>query len=199
MKPMKLLSLSTAAVLFSSIALASTSFKPGKYEIDTAHSTVGFEVQHLVISSVEGKFNTFNGTIDLADKLEKSKVEVTIDTKSIDTGNNKRDDHLRSADFFDANKIPTMTFKSTSVKGTLDNLEITGNLTMKGVTKKVTLKGKYLGAVKDGYGNEKVAFVAETELNRKDFGLNWNSMVEAGPVVGDKVNVRLKIQAAMKK
>lgn len=199
MKTIKLLSLSTAALLISSLSFAAANpYQPGKYEIDTAHSSVGFEVQHLVISSVEGKFNTFSGTIDLSDKIEKSKVDVTIDPKSIDTGNNKRDDHLRSADFFDVEKAPKMSFKSTSVKGTLDNLEITGNLTMKGVTKKVTLKGKFLGNVKDGFGNEKVAFVADTEINRKDFGLNWNSMVEAGPVVGDKVTVRLKIQAAKK-
>ncbi len=198
MKTMKLLSLSTLATLVASVAVASTSYQPGKYEIDTAHSSVGFEVPHLVISSVEGKFTTFIGTIDLNKNLEKSKVEVTIDPKSIDTGNSKRDDHLRSADFFDVEKAPKMTFKSTSVKGTPDNFEIVGDLTMKGVTKKVTLKGKYLGTVKDGFGNEKTAFVAETQLNRKDFGLNWNSMVEAGPVVGDTVTVRLKIQAAKK-
>lgn len=190
-------SVSILALSFcSTLALASGKYESGSYNIDPAHSSVGFEIPHLVISSVDGKFTSYEGTIDLNDKIEKSKVNVVIDVKSIDTGNAKRDDHLRSADFFEIAKTPKMTFKSTSVSGSLNDLQIIGDLTIKGVTKKVTLKGKYLGSVADGFGNQKIAFNAKTEINRKDFGLTWSNMVEAGPVVGDQVTIELKIQAA---
>lgn len=198
MKTIRTLSRSTALALtmISSLALAKAKYEPGSYAIDPAHSSVGFEVPHLVISTVEGKFTAYSGNIEFDEKLDKSKVEVSIETKSVDTGTLKRDNHLRSGDFFDVEKFPTMTFKSTAVKGSLENLQVIGDLTIKGITKSVTLKGKYLGSVVDGYGNHKVAFNLKTEVNRKDFGLTWNSMVEAGPVVGDKVTIELKVQAA---
>lgn len=198
---MKLLALNSALALslVSTIGLAKTQYEPGKYSIDPSHSHIGFEVPHLVISSVEGKFTEFSGTIQLKENLSLSSVDVDIKTNSIDTGTQKRDDHLRSADFFEVEKFPKITFKSTAVKGNLKSLRITGDLTIKGTTKKVTLTGKYLGSVTDGYGNKKVAFDLNTEINRKDFGLNWSSMVEAGPVVGDDVTINLKIQAAQNK
>jgi len=176
-------------------------YEAGSYDIDPAHSSVGFEIPHLVISTVEGKFNSFSGKIDLNEKIEKSSVEVSIETASIDTGVKKRDDHLRSGDFFDVDKKENknITFKSTSVQGSLENLEIKGQLTIKGKTNPVTLKTKYLGTVVDGYGNKKVAFNAKTEINRQDFGLTWSSMIEAGPAVGDTVTITLKIQAAKSK
>lgn len=185
-----------AMTLVTATAFGQAKFAPGTYNVDPAHSKVGFEIPHLVISSVEGRFTAFDGKVELAEKFEKSKASVSIETKSIDTGNAKRDDHLRSADFFDAGKNAKITFDSTEVTGTPDSFKLTGDLTIKGTKKKVTFDGKYLGTVKDGYGNEKAAFTATTKINRKDFGLTWNNMVEAGPVVGDEVTISLKLQAA---
>lgn len=190
---MKLVTL-IAGVLFAAQSYAQV--PAGKYDIDGMHSKVGFEIPHLVISSVEGKFNTFSGTLDLQDKFEKSKTEVSVDVASIDTGVKDRDEHLKSPDFFDAAKYPKMTFKSTKVEGKPESFKVTGDLTIHGVTKKVTLEGKFLGTVKDAYGQQKVAFNASGKINRKDFGLNWGKMVEAGPVVGDEVTLSFKIQAA---
>ena len=168
----------------------------GQYSIDPAHSKVGFEVPHLVISSVEGSFNEMEGSISLNEKdFTKSKLNATVKAASIDTGIKKRDDHLRSGVFFQVKKYPELKFVSKSIKGDKKKFKMTGDLTIKGVTKRVTLEGKYLGSVKDGYGNLKTAFVAETTIDRKDFGLTWNSMVEAGPVVGDEVTIKLNIQA----
>jgi polyisoprenoid-binding protein YceI len=158
----------------------------GTYQIDSAHSKVGFEVAHLVISTVEGKFKEYGGTIELGKSLASSKVSAIVKIDSIDTGVKDRDDHLKSPDFFDAKKYPEMKFVSRSIKGTPESFQMTGDLTIRGVTKRVTFDGKYLGAVVDGYNNQKVAFEATTKINRKDFGLNWSSIVEAGPVVGDR-------------
>ncbi len=187
------------STLISASALASGKYAPGVYQVDPMHSKVGFEIPHLVISTVEGKFDKYDGSIELADKFEKSKVSVNIDMSSIDTGVAKRDDHLRSPDFFDVAKHPSMKFESLSISGNSEKFKVTGNLTIKGVTRKVVLDGKYLGTVKDGYGNDKAAFQAKTKINRKDFGLTWNQMVEAGPAVGDEVTIDLRIQAAAAK
>lgn len=184
------------ALVLSFPALAQSKYAPGSYQVDPAHSKVGFEIPHLVISTVEGKFNTFSGTVDLAEKFEKSKVTMVAEIASIDTGVAKRDDHLKSPDFFDAKKNPQMKFVSTAVAGSPADFKLTGNLTIKGITKKVTFDAKYLGEVLDGYGNQKVAFSAKAKINRKDFGLNWSSVVEAGPVVGDEVSIDLRLQAA---
>jgi polyisoprenoid-binding protein YceI len=185
-----------ALVALNTQALAETKFSAGTYQIDTAHSKVGFEIPHLVISSVEGRFSKFDGDIVLAEKFEKSTVKVNIDINSIETSNGKRDEHLKSADFFDIGKYPQMKFEASEVKGTPEAFQATGNLTLHGVTKKVTLDGKYLGTVVDMQGNQKAAFSAKTKINRKDFGLTWNKAVEAGPVVGDDVTIDLRIQAA---
>lgn len=198
MKLLKSLTLTTALVggLTTTTATADTKYQAGSYQVDPMHSKVGFEIPHLVISTVEGKFTQFDGKIELADQFKKSKVEANIDLNSIDTGVAKRDDHLRSPDFFDVKKHPKMIFKSTAIEGAPDSFKMTGDLTIHGVTRKVTFDSKYLGTVVDGYGNQKVAFQAKTVVNRKDFGLAWSSMVEAGPVVGDQVTIDLKIQAA---
>lgn len=184
------------SALFASPSFAGGKYAAGTYNVDPMHSKIGFEIPHLVISTVEGKFDKYEGSIELADKFEKSRVNVAIDMSSIDTGVAKRDDHLKSPDFFDIAKHPQMKFESTGISGSPENFKVTGNLTIKGVTKKVTLDGKYLGTVKDGYGNDKAAFQAKTKINRKDFGLTWNQMVEAGPAVGDEVTIDLRIQAA---
>lgn len=197
-----ILSRFTFGLLLASVANATApkvSYDAGKYTIDPMHSSVTFEVPHLVISTVEGKFTSFSGNLEMDKAIEKSKVDVSIETKSIDTGVGKRDDHLKSPDFFEVAKFPVMSFKSSSVKGTPEDFVIQGDLTIKGITKKVNLKSKYLGSVVDGYGNKKAAFIATTEISRKEFGLTWNSMVEAGPVVGDAISIKLKIQAAKNK
>lgn len=178
----------------SGVSAADAKYQSGKYDLDATHSKVGFEVPHLVISSVEGKFTKFDGKVDLNDKFEKSTVEANIDISSIDTGVAKRDDHLKGADFFDAAKYPKMTFKSTSIKGAPDAFQMKGDLTIHGTKRPVTFESKYLGTVVDGYGNQKVAFQAKTKISRKDFGLKWNNMVEAGPVIGDEVTIDLKIE-----
>ncbi|MCB9073144.1 MAG: YceI family protein [Bdellovibrionaceae bacterium] len=182
---------------FLTFSLASFADDSGLYKIDPVHSTVGFEVPHLVISSVEGKFIDFSGEITLDEKnFEKSKVSAVINVQSIDTSNQKRDEHLKSKDFFEVAQYPTMTFTSKKISGNKSNFKMTGDLIIKGIKKTVTFNAKFLGTVKDGYGNLKAVFQADTKINRKDFGLKWNSMVEAGPVVGDDVTITLKIQAA---
>jgi polyisoprenoid-binding protein YceI len=184
----------SAALSFA--AMAEGKYKPGKYQIDPMHGKVGFEIPHLVISTVEGTFKTYEGTIDLNDKFDKSKVTASVDIASLDSGVSKRDDHLKSPDFFDAAKFPKMKFESTEITGSPDSFKMTGNLTIKGVTKKVTFDGKFLGAVNDGMGNDKTAFTATTAIKRADFGLTWNKAIEAGPVVGDTATITLKIEAA---
>lgn len=178
------------------VAASASALAPGVYDIDPMHSSINFEIPHLVISSVEGKFKTFSGKVTSDGQFTNSKVEAEADIASIDTSVADRDNHLKSPDFFDAAKYPKMTFKSTSISGDEKSFKLTGDLTIKSTTKKVTFTGSYKGAVKDAYGNNKIAFVAETKINRQDYGLTWSKAVEAGPVVGDEVTITLKIQAA---
>ncbi len=178
---------------------AAASSQAGKYTLDEAHSKVGFEIPHLVISTVEGRFTKYDGEIELADKFTDSKVTASIDVSTIDTSNGDRDKHLKSADFFDVAKYPKMTFKSKKITGTPENFKVVGDLTIKDKTKEVTLDGKFLGVVKDAYGNEKAAFNASTKINRQQFGLKWSKAVEVGPVVGDEVTISLKVQGAKAK
>jgi len=168
------------------------------YQIDPAHSEAAFQVRHL-ITKVRGHFADFAGTITFAsDDAKNSSVAFAIQTKSVDTNQPQRDEHLRSADFFDVEKFPLLTFKSTSVAVRDDNqFDVTGELTIRDVTKTIVLPVSYLGAAKDPWGADKVAFETEITLNRKDYGLNWNAALEAGGfLVGDEVKVSLSIQAA---
>jgi polyisoprenoid-binding protein YceI len=196
---MKAFSLIVPALMASQLVFAEAKIVEGTYKIDAAHSKLGFEVPHLVVSSVEGKFTDFEGTIVVDPKLEKSKVELTAKTASIDTSNKDRDEHLKSPDFFDVKKFDKLTFKSKKVSGTPEALKVEGDLTMHGVTKPVTLDGKYTGAVKDPWGNERIAFKATTKIKRQDFGLVWTKVVEAGPVVGDEITIDLKVEAIKEK
>lgn len=171
---------------------------PKTYAIDRGHSEATFQVRHL-ITKVRGRFAEFDGTITFAGgTADGASVEFTIQTKSIDTSQAQRDEHLRSADFFDVEKFPVLTFKSTAVAARGDNqYDVTGELTIRDVTKTVTLPVTYLGEAKDPWGNAKVAFETEITLNRKDYGLNWNAALETGGfLVGDDVKVSLSIQAA---
>ena len=172
------------------------------WNIDPDHSNVGFKVRHLMVSNVKGSFDKHSGTIDINDKdITKSKVEVTIDTTSINTNVQKRDEHLRSADFFDVAKYPTMTFVSKKVaKAGEDKLKITGDLTLHGVTRQVVLDVDGLSKdSKDPWGNIRRGATASTKINRKDFGLVWNKALETGGVtVGEEVTITLEIEMIKK-
>ena len=168
------------------------------WNIDPEHSNVGFKVRHLMVSNVKGSFEKNNGVVDINDKdITKSKVEVTIDTASINTNVQKRDEHLRSADFFDVAKFPTMTFVSKKVaKAGKDKLKVTGDLTLHGITKEVVLdvEGPSKES-KDPWGNMRRGATANTKINRKDFGLVWNKALETGGVaVGEEVTITLEIE-----
>jgi len=166
-------------------------------EIDRSHSEVAFQVRHL-LSRVRGRFADFSGTIRFdSARPENSHVKVVVKAASIDTAEPDRDKHLRSADFFDVEKFPTLAFKSTAVAPRSDNrYDVVGDLTIHGVTRQVTLPASFLGSMQDPWGNEKFGFEAELALNRKDFGLLWNAALETGGfLVGDEVKVMLSVQA----
>jgi polyisoprenoid-binding protein YceI len=199
---MKVFAMIAPALLIGQLALAQVKIADGTYKMDAAHSKVGFEIPHLGISTVEGKFTDFEGTIVVDPKIEKSKVDITIKTASIDTAKKDRDDHLRSPEFFDSKKFENMIFKSKKVSGTPDAMKIEGDLTIRGVTKPVTLDAKFTGSQKDPWGNDRIAFRATTansKIVRKDFGLTWSKMVELVPVVGDEATIDLKIEAIKEK
>ncbi len=172
------------------------------YKVDKSHSDVDFKVRHLV-SNVTGKFTDFDGTITMVPgKAEASSVEFTINAGSNDTGNGDRDKHLRTPDFFDVVKFPTITFKSTSIVPAKkkDLYDVTGDLTIRGVTKRVTIPVQYLGAAKDPWGNEKAGFMLTTTINRKEFGVSWNKALDNGGVlVGDDVEVTINLETAKQK
>jgi polyisoprenoid-binding protein YceI len=166
------------------------------WRIDTSHSELSFRIRHLV-SRVRGSFNEWSGTI-VADpgNLAGGSVQVAIRTASIDTRHERRDNHLRSADFFDAETHPEITFRSTRVEGGGENLRVHGNLTMRGVTRPVVLEGRFLGTTRDAQGRERIGFEAETRVNRHDFGVSWNNLAEGGGVVlGDEVTISIVVGA----
>jgi polyisoprenoid-binding protein YceI len=190
----QLLASITALIALSLPAFATAA----TYNIDSDHSNVGFKVRHLMVSNVKGSFEKHSGVVSINDKdITKSKVEVTIDTASVNTGVQKRDDHLRSAEFFDVAKYPTMTFVSNKVaKAGKDRLKVTGYLTLHGITKEVVLdvEGPSKES-KDPWGNFRSGAVASTKINRKDFGLVWNKALETGGVaVGEEVTINLEIE-----
>ena len=166
------------------------------WQIDPTHSSIGFSVRHMVIAKVHGRFASSTATLAIdKDDLAKSSVTVTIDAASVDTNEAQRDGHLKSADFFDVENHPHLTFKSNSVKASGGDVELAGDLTIRGTTKPVVLKGE-LGFGKDPWGNERLAASVATTIERKEFGLTWNAALEAGGVlVSDKVEIRIEIQA----
>ena len=174
-----------------------TATKTTTYNIDKAHSEVTFQVRHL-LTKVRGRFSDFDGTIEYDEEQpENSHVNAAIQATSIDTSERDRDNHLRSADFFDVEKYPTLTFTSGAIARKRSNdFELTGDLTIHGVTRPVTFGVTLLGKAKDPWGNERIAFEAETTINRKDYGLNWNAALETGGfLVGDEVKISLSVQA----
>ncbi len=170
-----------------------------RWEIDPAHSQVEFGVRHMMISTVKGFFTGVEGTILLNEvNFGGSKVEVTIDAATVDTRNEDRDGHLRSGDFFDVEAFPTITFRSRGVEGTPEEFRVVGDLTIRGETREVTLEAEKLGGGQDPWGNERLAFRAETKVSRKDFGLTWNQALESGGVlVGDTIRIVLELQAVL--
>ena len=168
------------------------------WQIDKAHSHILFTVRHMVISKVRGRFLAWEGTLALDEQdWSKSHVEVSIDAASINTHDEKRDGYLRSADLLDAEKFPALTFKSTKVEKTSgDKLKVTGDLTIRDVTRPVTLDVKLLGKAKDPRGNDKIAFHGKVAIQREEFGARWNQALEMGGVlVGKQVEINLELQA----
>ena len=167
----------------------------GDYALDASHSHVGFSVRHLMVSKVKGNFSDVSGTVHIAENPLESSVEVEISTASVDTRDAKRDEHLRSADFFDAEANPTIRYRSTSVRSVVGGrFAVDGELTVAGVTKPVALDVTFEGAAEDPWGGTRVGFEAATELDREAFGLSWNQALEAGGFLVGK-QVKLEIQA----
>ncbi|MBR9975326.1 MAG: YceI family protein [Bacteroidetes bacterium] len=168
-----------------------------KWKLDPAHSELLFKVKHLMITNVKGEFRSFDATVESdGDSFDGARVELTANTASIFTNNDDRDKHLRSADFFDAEEFPEMTFKSSEMtrldEGTY---RLKGQLTIKGVSNDVVLDAEFGGVMKDPYGNEKAGFSLSGKINRKDWGLNWNAALEAGGVlVSDDVRLAAEVQ-----
>lgn len=170
----------------------------GTYAIDPSHSRIGFVARHAMVAKVRGAFNDFAGTgyFDVADPA-KSHLELTIQASSIDTRNADRDNHLRTNDFFDMDTYPTITFVSTAVAKTDDDeYAVTGDLTMRGVTKSITVDFEYAGAATDAFGFERIGLEGKVVVNRKDWGINWNAVLDAGGVmVGEKVTLEFEVSA----
>lgn len=187
------------SIVFLALILQLAVTAQSKWTLDPAHSNVRFTVPHLVISEVEGSFSKFDGSVshnkpDFTD----ASIQFTVDVASVDTDNERRDGHLKSDDFFNAEKYPQMKFQSTSFKKISDNkYELNGNLTIRDVTKPVKFDVVYGGTAKDGRGTTKAGFKATTTINRFDYGLKWNAITEAGgATVGQDVTIDLKLQFA---
>jgi polyisoprenoid-binding protein YceI len=167
-----------------------------RWDVDLDHSTIEFRVTHMAVSKTTGRFMDYTGFIDMdAEAGTVKAIEATIKTGSVNTNHEKRDAHLRNADFFDVEHYPTMTFKMKSQKKTAEGYTAVGDLTLRGVTKEITLVGHYNGTTKDPMGNTRAGFNAEGKLNRKDFGMVWNKTLDSGGlVVGDEVQIRLDIE-----
>jgi len=170
----------------------------GTWTIDPVHSDVSFTVRHMVVSKVRGYFRTFSGQITTAANPAESAAYAEIDLTSIDTNNAQRDDHIRSKDFFEVDTYPTMTWRSTGIRRDGDNWVADGELTLKGVTKNVPLRLELGGFGPDAYGGTRAGFSGTAEINRRDFGVNFNAALETGgAVVADKVNLHLEIEAVL--
>jgi polyisoprenoid-binding protein YceI len=169
-----------------------------KWNIDAAHSSLQFSVRHMVITKVRGAFKSYSGSLELDENRDQAlaTVDVVIDAASIDTSEPKRDEHLRSQDFLDVAAYPTLGFQSRSVERNGERYRIIGDLSIHGVTRPVTLDAEFQGQGKDPWGGERLAFSAKGSVNREDFGLTWNQVLEAGGVlVGTKIDIEIEVQA----
>jgi polyisoprenoid-binding protein YceI len=187
-----------ALAIVTMMALPQVAVAGTKWNLDTEHTEVGFRVRHMMVAYTKGNFRKFHGTVEFDDRApQDTKIDVTIDAASVDTNNAKRDEHLKSADFFDVAKFPTLRFVSTRATPTgAGGLKVDGQLTLRGVTKPVVLDVSELGEpTKDPWGGVRRGATAKAKLNRKDFGLMWNAALEAGGVaVGDEVQIVLEIE-----
>ena len=170
---------------------------PGVWPIDPSHSTIGLSVRHLGVAKVRGRFGDFSGTVEIAEDPLESHVEVEIRTASLDTGDDGRDDHLRSGDFFAVDRYPTATFRSTGLTPLGgERYALEGELTIRDITRPVQLELTYSGAVQDPYGNERIAFSATGEVDREEFGLTWNQVLETGGLlVGSGARLEIDVEA----
>jgi polyisoprenoid-binding protein YceI len=173
-----------------------TGYEAATWNIDPVHSEVGFSVRHMMVSKVRGRFTTFSGQLVTGDDPTASSVTAEIDLKSINTGNDQRDDHIRSADFFEVETYPTMTYKSTGIRVEDGEYILDGDLTLKGVTRSVPLHLELNGFGPDAYGGVRAGFTATGELNRRDFNVTFSApMSNGGAVVADKIALHLEIEA----
>lgn len=199
---LKLAPTASALVLFAGIYA-----QAGQWDIDHTHSSVNFTVRHMVVSKVSGNFSDFDGTIEMEAtpeggiNLAGAKATIAIKATSISTDNQKRDDHLRSADFFDAANHPELTFVSTKVvPGEGNKFALVGNLTIRGVTKEVTFEGEMNGVINDPWGNTRAGFSATATINRQDFGVSWSKMIDnGGLVVSDEVEITVELELVQEK
>jgi polyisoprenoid-binding protein YceI len=167
------------------------------YAIDPAHSSVAFIARHMMIAKVRGHFNAVTGTIELASSGNvPTRIEAAVEAASIDTREPKRDGHLKSADFFDVEKFPQLTFRSTRIEGREPSFRVYGDLTIHGTTREVTFETTFEGAGPDPWGKQRVGYEARAKISRADFGLNWNQALETGGVlVGDEIQIELSVEA----
>ena len=170
---------------------------PGTYTIDTSHSSVEFVGRHLGLSKVRGRFTTFGGQIQIAEVPQESSVEVDVDVASVESADARRDEHLRSPDFFHVEEHPSMIFKSTSVTPAADGTwDVAGDLTIRGVTKPVVLHTEFEGGENSPFGDQRIGFTAEAEVNREDWDLGWNVVLESGGfLVGKKIKLDINVEA----
>ncbi len=172
--------------------------EPGTWHLDPAHTSIEFVARHLMVTKVRGGFGSFTGTVEIAENPTDSSVHIEVDMASVVTGNADRDGHLKSADFFDVENHPKMTFVSNSIVEKGDGYQVTGDLTVKGVTNPLTLDVEYLGVMTDPWGNAKAAFAGSGEVNREEWGLTWNAPLETGGVLVSKTaKIEIEAQAAM--
>jgi polyisoprenoid-binding protein YceI len=173
-------------------------YRTGTWKLDLSHSGLSFSVKHLMISKVRGTFETFDVTVVTAENPAESSIEATIDIASVNTKNEARDGHLRTGDFFLVEEHPTATFRSTTFDRNGEEFTMTGDLTLRGVTKPITINGEFGGIATDDYGQTKAAAVASTTINRHDFGVSWNAALEAGGMtLGDDVTLDLEITVVL--
>lgn len=192
--------MSKYAILALALGLAAPAAQAETYEIDASHSSIGFSVRHMVVSTVRGSFGEFTGsfTYDAAAPAD-TKAAAVIKTASIDTRNAKRDDHLRNEDFFDAPKHPDITFETTRVEVDGETVTLFGNLTMKGVTKEIALPVTFHGPITDPWGNVRAGFEGSTSINRQDWGISWSKNLDGGGlVVSDEVKLDISIEGIKK-
>ena len=177
-----------------------SAYTTGTWKLDPTHSELGFSVRHLAISKVKGVFHDFDVTVVTPEDPADITVEAVVDVSSVDTKQEQRDAHLRTSDFFLVEEHPQMTFRSTAITVDGDDFTLTGDLSLRGVTKSVTLKGEFGGIVTDGYGQTKVGLTASTKINRQEFGVSWNAALEAGGfTLGDDVTIDVDLQLVLQK